>query len=148
MSDEQKKTAPEQKELIPGQEGNEEYRFLDQKIKRRPMNRKLWLTRILGVIGAGIIVGLIASLVFGLMHPELRSGNGANEENAAKITIPADEEPEETPEPTEIPTPTETPAPTETPEEAPAAEQEEGEAGTSEEAEIPDEAESPEETTR
>ena len=120
MSDDLKKNASEQQDPASGNTGKEEYRFLDQKIKRRPINKKTWLMRILGIIGAGVAIGLIASLVFGLMHPELRKAKNAGEESSAKITIPADEEPEkeETPTPTPTPeaTPTPTPEPTETPE--------------------------------
>ena len=94
MSEEEKK---EQKQENSGaqapESGNgEEYRFLDQKIKKRPVNRRALLTRILWIVIAGVAVGLIAALVISLIHPELSSGVSTQEE--AKITIPADEEPE------------------------------------------------------
>ncbi len=78
----------------PRSEDQEEYRFLDQKIKKRPVRRKTVILRILGILLSGIAIGLIAALVFSLVHPEvLQIVNMGGE---AKITIPADEEPEAT----------------------------------------------------
>ena len=49
-----------------------EYRFMDQRIKKRPVERRHILVRVLGVVIAGVAVGLIASLVLSLTQPALR----------------------------------------------------------------------------
>ena len=95
------------------QEKEDDYRFMDQVIKRRHVGKKEWIKRILAVLLAGIAVGLIASFVFSLLHPEFREVTAARSEQA-KITIPPDEEPTPTPTATPSPSPTDTPTPTPT----------------------------------
>ena len=66
------------------------YRFMDQTIKKRPVERKSVFIRILSVLGAGAAIGLIASLVFTLTQPALRE-NISEIGNSGKVTIPPDE---------------------------------------------------------
>ena len=100
-------------------EKEDDYRFMDQVIKRRHAGKRFWLKRILAILAAGVAVGLIASFVFSLLHPEFREFTSARTEQA-KITIPPDEEP--TPTATPSPSPTDTPTPTPTPTETPTPE--------------------------
>ena len=68
------------------------YRFMDQTIKKRPVNHKAIVLRIAGMLGAGVVIGLTASLVFTLTQPALRQ-NANTEAVSEKVTIPPDKEP-------------------------------------------------------
>ena len=98
MSEQEKdKKLPDNTKLHNGQDENG-YRFMDQTIKKRPVDRKLILMRIFGIIAAGVVIGLIASFVFTLTQPSLRSYVSEGK-TTDKVTIPPDEltgSPEET----------------------------------------------------
>lgn len=65
------------------------YRFMDQTIKKRPVERKSILFRILWILAAGVAIGLIASLVLTLTQPALREN--LLQRHSGKVTIPPDE---------------------------------------------------------
>ena len=71
-----RKNLPEEQEHKEGQEDSG-YRFMDQTIKKRPVSRKTIVCRVLAVIGTGVAVGLIASLVLTLTQPAAPASAGA-----------------------------------------------------------------------
>ncbi len=91
MSEQEK----ENKKTVQNKNKNEQdrdaYKFIDQTIKKRPVNYKAVIVRIAGMLAAGVVIGLIASLVFSLTQPALRHNTLADNINE-KVTIPPDEE--------------------------------------------------------
>ena len=94
MSEKEKNQQNSRETEPQGGNGSEDgYRFLDQTIKKKPASRGNILLRIFGIAVSGIAVGLIAAVVFSLIHPEMIEAVYEKKEEA-KITIPADEDPE------------------------------------------------------
>lgn len=107
-----------------GLEQENDYKFIRETIKDRPINKKLLAMRIAGALGAGVLFGAAAAVTYAGVLPAVREYMEANEETP-KVDIPYDEpaateSPAPTPEPSEAPepeaTPTPTPVPTQTPE--------------------------------
>ena len=111
----------------------ESYRFINQQIKKKPVNWKKIALHVLSLVASGILIGVIAAFTGARMYPIAQSVLGKGEKSG-KITIPADQDPsleqvvsdpaaasvstsaEEKPEATEAPTETPTAEPTEEPE--------------------------------
>ena len=78
---------------------------MDQTIKERPVSRRTILLRVLGFLGAGVLIGLVASFVISLTQPAVSTSA-----DAEKVTITSEQTPaEETPEASETPEAEETP---------------------------------------
>lgn len=73
------------------EQGRTTYRFMDQMIKKRPVRHRSIVLKIAGMLGSGIVIGLVASLVFTLTQPVLRQNTVASSLND-KVTIPAEEQ--------------------------------------------------------
>ena len=61
------------------------YRFMDQTIKKPPVSRKVRVFQVLGILAAGVAIGVIASLVFSLTQPVFVKGR-AEVSSAAEST--------------------------------------------------------------
>ena len=105
MSDQEKENKKTE-QTQPGQNTTEKeqdrtgYRFMDQRIKKRPVRHRSIVLKIAGMLGSGIVIGLVASLVFTLTQPVLRhntvasSLNGNAENNGAEAAVVQTEESE------------------------------------------------------
>ena len=100
---------------LPEADASEQYAFMKETVKSRPIRVRRVIYGILGIIGAAVLFGLIAGGIILAMNPS--SGNG-------QITIPSDDSSAPTPTASPVPTavPTETPAVTQTPVPTPTAE--------------------------
>lgn len=135
MSDLEKDNRPSENKDGAEKENNG-YRFMDQTIKERPVSRRTVLIRVLGFLGAGVVIGLVASFVFSLTQPAVSTSA-----DAGKVTISSEQtQAEETPEAAETSEAAESPEAAETPEPAEISES----AGTPEPAEISEPSETPE----
>lgn len=90
MSDQEKENRKPENGDMPSEQENREYRFMDQTIKKRPVNRKTQFLRVFGMVGAGVVIGLVASLVFSLTQTALSHRVVSGESN--ELELPADTE--------------------------------------------------------
>lgn len=102
------------------------YKFIKETIKERPINKRLLVMRIAGIMGAGVLFGATAAVTCAGVLPVAES-YWSDSEETPKVNIPYDElEPTAAAEETENPQsgqdPEETPAVTATPTETPTPE--------------------------
>lgn len=119
MSNESKNKRNDENQRDDKLEKEDDYKFLKETIKERPLNKKAILMKAVGIIGAGILFGAVAAVSYVGILPAAAKYLGTGEESP-KVTIPFDEPtptPLETPKPTAVLT--ETPSPTPVPEETP-----------------------------
>ena len=79
---------------------NQEFSFIKEKIKDKPINKRRVFLKILWVIFCGALFGLAACLVFVVVKPKLEEWM---EPDPGTVTLPRDEEPEPEPEPEPTP---------------------------------------------
>lgn len=80
----------------------QEYSFINEKIKEKPISKK-WITfRVLFVLAMAVLFGVVAALVFTLVQPKIEQQMNPKEDTS--ITFPKDEEETETEVATEIET--------------------------------------------
>lgn len=72
------------------QNTNKEYEFVTETIKKKPVNKKRLVLKIVHSIGFGVIAGLTACAVFGFFGPKLYTR--INPDEPDMITIPEDEQ--------------------------------------------------------
>ena len=94
MSDQEKENKKTEQDEIQSEQQKDTYRFMDQTIKKRPVDRKAILFRVIGTLGSGIVIGLVAALVFNLAQPALRHSI-KGDEVSEKVTFTPDEEGEQ-----------------------------------------------------
>jgi serine protease Do len=70
----------------------EQYRFMDQVIKKKPYDWKKAIERVLWIVISGVAIGVIAAVVFLTVLPGARKVLGIPDEKG-RITIPADRDP-------------------------------------------------------
>ena len=70
-------------------EQNEEFDFIKEKIKNKPVNKKRIMNHIAKTAGLAVLFGFVACLVFTLMHPIMKGWFG-NDENPV-VSIPSDQ---------------------------------------------------------
>jgi serine protease Do len=70
-------------------EQNEEFDFIKEKIKNKPVNKKRIATSIAKTAGLAVVFGFVACMVFTIMHPIMK-GWFQNDENPV-VSIPSDE---------------------------------------------------------
>ena len=75
---------------------NQEFSFIKEKIKNKPINKRRMFLRMLWVILCGALFGLAACLVFVVLKPRLE---GWMKPGPGTVTLPKDDEPEPEPEP-------------------------------------------------
>ena len=73
---------------------NEEFDFIKEKIKNKPVNKKRIATHIAKTAGLAIVFGFVACMVFTVMQP-IMQGWFQNNENPV-VSIPSDEKTTET----------------------------------------------------
>lgn len=93
----------------------DDYKFIKETIKEKPLNKRALLMKAAGVLGAGILFGAAAAVTYVGVLPAVEKHLGP-EETPPKVNIPYDEL---NPTPTETPTPTVSATPTPTPEATP-----------------------------
>ena len=76
-----------------GQEHDQEYQFLNQTIRKKPVDRRAIALRSLSIIFGAVLFGIIAALFF-VMSVRLAGGIPGFVAEDPKISIPADEEPQ------------------------------------------------------
>lgn len=96
----------------------EEFEFIKEKIKEKPVNKKKLLSKGVTTITAAIVFGFVACLVFTLMRPIMEEW--FNKPKSTQVSIPKDEMPETEAYETETGTEAETETETEKEEHAPA----------------------------
>lgn len=94
MTDDMKRKTQEEPASKPkaDSEAGEEYAFLTEKTKRKPLDKKKIAERVLAVFGLGLVAGAGLCLTFYALRPVISSHFP---EKQAKVTIPKDEEEEE-----------------------------------------------------
>lgn len=78
----------------------QEFSFIKEKIKDKPINKRRAVLRILWAVFSGALFGLAACLVFVVVKPRLE---GRLEPEPGTVTLPKDDEPEPEPEPEQEP---------------------------------------------
>ena len=79
---------------MPAEENGkpEEYTFMNQTIRKKPVSRKPWIIRICTTLALGVLAGVIAAFVFAKTLPVAQRITGT-QQTAAKVEIPGDEDP-------------------------------------------------------
>ncbi|MGI6069777.1 MAG: S1C family serine protease [Blautia sp.] len=111
MSDENRTRKNDGDQTSDRLEKDDDYKFIKETIKDKPLNKRVLFTKIAGFIGAGILFGAAAAVTFAGVFPAAENYL-KQEEEPPKVNIPRDEpEVTATPAPvTDPPTPTPAPA--------------------------------------
>lgn len=78
-------------------ENNQEFSFIKEKIKSKPINKRRLFKKVIWVIFCGILFGLISSLTFVIAKPKFEKLTEPKPDTT--VSIPKDQEPEVEPEP-------------------------------------------------
>lgn len=87
----------------------EEFSFMKEKIKAKPINKKKLLLKVAGTVVLAVLFGVVASFTFVITSPIAEKKYGEKEE-IPSVTIPRDDEAEQNPAPETTPTPTPVPS--------------------------------------
>ncbi|WP_343248474.1 S1C family serine protease [Diplocloster hominis] len=87
----------------------EEFSFMKEKIKAKPINKKKLLLKVAGTMVLAVLFGVVASFTFVITSPIAEKKYGEKEE-IPSVTIPRDDEAEQNPAPETTPTPTPVPS--------------------------------------
>ena len=91
MDDENIRQEPQEEPEEPGSQ-NGGYSFIRQTIKKRPVNKRAALLRVLAAVALAAIFGCVAAFVFAAMRPVAETALHGTPEDP-RVSIPADEEP-------------------------------------------------------
>lgn len=78
-------------------ENNQEFSFIKEKIKSKPINKRRLFKKVVWVIFCGILFGLISSLTFVIAKPKFEKLTEPKPDTT--VSIPKDQQPEDEPEP-------------------------------------------------
>ncbi|MBU9736115.1 S1C family serine protease [Diplocloster agilis] len=87
----------------------EEFSFMKEKIKAKPINKKKLLLKVAGTVVLAVLFGVVASFTFVITSPIAEKKYGEKEE-IPSVTIPRDDEAAQNPEPEATPTPVPAPS--------------------------------------
>ena len=87
----------------------EEFSFMKEKIKAKPINKKKLLLKVAGTMVLAVLFGVVASFTFVITSPIAEKKCGEKEESPS-VTIPRDDEAEQNPETEATPAPTPVPS--------------------------------------
>ena len=87
----------------------EEFSFMKEKIKAKPINKKKLLLKVAGTMVLAVLFGVVASFTFVITSPIAEKKCGEKEE-IPSVTIPRDDEAEQNPETEATPAPTPVPS--------------------------------------